>query len=229
MPEFNKTYIELIFFLCLYISSKRIFNKGVIMLKIQQVKAIRYAIVNHFKGWQLLKNPEGVSGTTVRMIRESESIDSRTLDTFYTTSRVTADFSKPATEITNENLYVNNYNFYNAENQLKDTRRYVTYIRNNPDGKRIVKGKGNVSDETLAGRNFDSLHVPNITKLETPITPLSNDFNNGYYVSPVLIPIKRSFAYIQKEAFKTKALNKFFTHSPKRSFWKTLWHNLKQG
>ena len=197
------------------------------MLTIKEVKAIRYAIANHYRGWQLLKNPEGVSGTTVRMIRTAEEIDGHTLDTFSTTSRVTTDFSKSVPEVSNENLFVNKYNFYDSSNKLTDTRRYVTYVRENSDGKHIVRGKGNVSDDVLAARNFDSLHIPSVDRFETYTTPSPNDITGSDY-STFTVSMKRSFAYLQKEKFEQEANSKSIGKMFNGSFWKTLWQNIKQ-
>jgi len=194
------------------------------MLSIKQIKAAGFAVVNHYRGWQLLRNPKGVSGTTVKMIKADSKIDERTLDITNSTSRMIIDFSAKKPALTKNNLESIRFNFYNSNNEKVGTKKQLTYTIIAPEY--YIPEVYQKSKISLPKRQLESLHIPNIERIEYYSVPNYNQLDSiNQHLINLPILVKRSFAHIEAEKFN----NSKAKQGSAMPFWRTLWHNLRQA
>ena len=199
------------------------------MLTIPKIRAAAFAIRKHFSftPYKLLHNPKGMSGANVRMIKYEETLDEFTLDTAHTYTRITKDFSNPNPNVSKEKLEVNRYNFFDDSNVRTDQKKISKYTRLNSESSEVANiESNNISQETISKRDFTPIHKKRFKIIEV-VPDMSSISNIRPY--PQTVTRLKSYAEMVTETYYQPTFSKAYNALIERlSFWKTLYHNLKQ-
>ena len=199
------------------------------MITIPKIKAATFAIRKHFScaPYKLLRNPKGMSGANVRMIKYEETLDGFTLDTAHTYTRITKNFSNPNPNVSKEKLEINRYNFFNDNNVRTDQKKISKYTRLNSESSEVANiESNNVSQETISKRDLKPIHKKRFKIIEAvpDISSISN-----VHSFPQTVTRLKSYAEIVTETYYQPTFLKAYNALIERlSFWKTLYHNIKQ-
>lgn len=194
-------------------------------MKIQNIKALAYSTYLKINGYTILKNPKGASAAYVRAIRHEKGIDPHTLDKFESYTRVTKDFSKPNSKVT-ENLTRDDYAFYNKKSkEVKYKTKHLEYEKSQYNENPVQKSKGSISQYILNKRNMSEMHKPQYVRDEVS-TQFSSIHLGFIPIDKVKIKLSKAELELEKYFEKIIAEGEDYTDSIKY-FWKTLSHNSK--
>lgn len=198
------------------------------MLTIPKIRAAAFAIRKHFScnPYQLLRNHDGVPGTSVRMIRYEEDINPNTLDIYGKYSRIQKDFTRTNPNVSKETLEVNRYNFFNENNVKTEQRKASKYTYIDSSNIKATRDVNrDLTEETLKARNLSSIHKKLFKVIERiPNSQYLIQSNPGAYVYTRY----KSFADLSVEQYYKPTFSKIYDKITERLvFWKTLWSNMK--
>lgn len=150
-------------------------------MNIGKLKTAIFATYKHLQGYKLMRNPDGVPGTYVKMIQHIKGIDSKTLDKFEHYDVISADFSRPKAKKIREMLAVDKYAFFNKESEKVDEIKRIHYYKFSDD-KNVFIEKGDVPYQKLKERNLDYI--------DRPVANVKEDISNPLMACLGLVPIK---------------------------------------
>lgn len=174
-------------------------------------------MLKRLEGYQLLKNPKGVSPYQVNMIKNTEMINF-SLDRFSTYERISKDFTSGQTKTIRKHLSVKRFMFWTEKNKEVKKARFSYKTET---GKPISVKEDTVPAEMLNNRNFDYINRKCRVRKGYDVN-MNKAFLGAYKIREV--PVRESICEDEVTKFFDNERKKAQKETP--SFWKVLKSNL---
>ncbi|MDE6477996.1 MAG: hypothetical protein K2L94_01980 [Alphaproteobacteria bacterium] len=122
-------------------------------MAVNKFKIIAYVLCRRMQGYQLLRNPAGTPGTSVKMIKARHWISPFTLDVYSTHDTVSVDFSDSNNHEKNEYLVCIRYAFWDESASKINYQKEMRYYKMRP-APVITRHKNIMDSDILGARNL---------------------------------------------------------------------------